>query len=321
MNVMEGIGMLWLWLLLAVAAVLSVLWIVYRMAFYSDKGAWTDPYAISPKGEYQVRREEMVDLISQLERRPFEPVFVTSHDGLRLTGRYYHAADGAPLDIAFHGYRGHAFRDFCGGSCISFQLGHNLLLVDQRAHGDSDGRTISFGAKERLDCLTWIRWANDRFGCPETALFGVSMGAGTVLLASALDLPDNVTCVVADCPYSRAGDVIASVGRGMGVPDFAVKLAAGAAAYIYGGFRLRDADAVEALRHANVPVLLLHGEADRLVPCEMSAVLEAACTAPVRRYTFPDAGHGLSYLVDRERYTKAVTDFLAFAREEKEKNR
>lgn len=81
--------MWWLWLLLAVA--LLVLWIVYRIAFYSDKGAWTDPYAISPEGEYQARREEMLDLISQLEHRPFVPVSVTSHDGLQLTGRYYHA--------------------------------------------------------------------------------------------------------------------------------------------------------------------------------------------------------------------------------------
>lgn len=314
--------MLWLWVVLAVtAAVLLALWVVYRMTFYSDKGTWTDPYAISPEGEYQTRREEMLALIDDLAHRPFEPVSVTSHDGLRLMGRYYHAADGAPLDIAFHGYRGHAFRDFSGGSCLSFEQGHNLLLVDQRAHGDSDGRTICFGTKERLDALTWIRWANERFGCPETALFGVSMGAGTVLLASALDLPDNVTCVVADCSYSRAEDVIAVVGRKMGMSDRLTRLLARGAARVFGGFRLSDADAVKALRHAKVPVLLLHGEADRLVPCEMSAVLEAACAAPVRRYTFPDAGHGLSFLADRERYTKAVVDFLAFAREEKEKNR
>ena len=310
------------WLLgLPAAAVLLLLWMAYRKVFYSDKGGWTDPYAVSPDGEYQIRREEMLALIGELAARPCERVSVTSHDGLRLTGRYYHNADGAPLDIAFHGYRGHALRDFCGGSCISFALGHNLLLVDQRAHGDSEGRTISFGAKERLDCSTWVNWANERFGNPGIALFGVSMGAGTVLLASALDLPENVTCVVADCPYSRAEDVIATVGQGMGLPEFAVRLAARGAARLYGGFSLKDADAVEALRHAKVPVLLLHGEADRLVPCEMSAVLEAACAAPVQRYTFPEAGHGLSCLLDRERYTKAVTDFLEFAQAEKEKMR
>ena len=297
--------------LTAAAAVPAALYAAYRKAFYSDRGPWTDPFAISPTGEYQARKEEMLTLIAALAERPCERVAITSHDGLRLTGRYYHAADGAPLDIAFHGYRGHALRDFCGGSCISFAQGHNLLLVDQRAHGDSEGTTITFGAKEKWDCLDWVLWANERFGCPEIALFGVSMGASTVLLASALELPENVRCVVADCPFSRAEDVIAAVGRGMGLPAAVVRAAARGAARMFGGFSLRDADAVAALRQGKVPVLLLHGESDKLVPCEMSGLLAEACAAPVERYTFPGAGHGLSYLVDRERYTAAVTAFLA----------
>ncbi len=304
-----------LYLLMPAAAVILALWLIYRMTFYSDRGAWTDPYAISPKGEYQARREEMLALIDELAQRPFEQVWLTSHDGLRLTARYYHTADGAPLDIAFHGYRGHALRDFCGGSRISFTLGHNLLLVDQRAHGDSEGRTISFGAVERLDCLRWIQWANERFDCPEIALFGVSMGAGTVLLATALDLPENVLCVVADCPYSRAGDVIAAVSKRMHMPEGLARLLADGAARLFGGFRLRDADAVAALRRARVPVLLLHGEDDRLVPCEMSAELEKNCASPVERHTFPHAGHGLSYLADEVRYTAAVEDFLHRAKQ------
>lgn len=304
-----------MYFLLAAAAVLLVLWLTYRMAFYSDRGAWMDPYAILPKGEYQAHREEMLALIGELAQRPFERVYLTSHDGLRLTARYYHTADGAPLDIAFHGYRGHALRDFCGGSRISFALGHNLLLVEQRAHGESEGRTITFGAKERLDCLSWIRWANERFGCPEIAIFGVSMGAGTVLLATALELPENVLCAVADCSYSRAEDVIAAVGKGMHMPEGLTRLLARGGARVFGGFRLKDADAVEALRHAKVPVLLLHGEDDRLVPCPMSAELEQNCASPVKRCTFPGAGHGLSYLVDTARYTAAVEDFLHTARQ------
>ena len=307
-----------MWLILPAAVVLLVLWMTYRMAFYSPLGDQNNPYRILPNGDYQARKEEMLQLIAALEQRPCQRVSITSHDGLRLTGRYYHTADGAPLDIAFHGYRGHALRDFCGGSCISFALGHNLLLVDQRAHGESGGHTITFGAKERLDCLDWVRWANDRFACPEIALFGVSMGAATVLLASALDLPDNVACVVADSPYSHAEDIIVKTGRQMHLPGALVRLLARCAARVFGGFRLKDASPADALRQARVPVLLLHGEADRLVPCEMSAVLEANCASTAVRHTFPAAGHGLSYLVDRERYMQAVTDFLRLAQKERE---
>ena len=314
--------MVWLTIaLLVIAAVAVALFLTYRMAFYSDRGVWMDPYAIAPKGEYQARREEMLQLIGELAQRPFEQVSTVSHDGLRLTARYYHTADGAPLDIAFHGYRGHALRDFCGGSRISFALNHNLLLVDQRGHGESEGCTISFGVEERLDCLDWIRWANERFDCPEIALFGVSMGAGTVLLATGLELPENVLCAVADCPYSRAADVIAAVGRKKHLPQCLARWLAGGAARVFGGFRLRDADAVAAVRRAKVPVLLLHGEDDRLVPCQMSAELEKNCACTVKRYTFPHAGHGLSYLVDEARYVAAVKDFLHMARQYKDQRK
>ena len=118
-------------------------------------------------------------------------------------------------------------------------------------------------------------------------------------------------CVVADCAYSRGEDIIADVGRNMGIPDGLTRLAARGAARLFGGFRLADASPVDALRQAKVPVLLLHGEEDKLVPCAMSAQLEQHCASPVKRYTFPNAGHGLSYLVDREGYTAAVVDFLA----------
>ena len=160
-----------------------------------------------------------------------------------------------------------------------------------------------------------VMWANERFDCPEIALFGLSMGAGTVLMATALDLPENVLCAVADCPYSRAEDVMAAVGKRMHMPGGLTCLLAGGAARLFGGFRLRDADAVAALRHARVPVLLLHGEDDRLVPCEMSAELEKNCTSPVKRHTCPRAGHGLSYLSDEVRYTAVVEDFLHMAKQ------
>lgn len=307
------------WILLGVLVLLVLLALrkAYQMIFYSPVGDQNDPYHVSEKDSVAVWKENMHALISTLEQRPFEWVSITSRDELRLVGRYYHTADGAPLDIAFHGYRGHAWRDFCGGSQISFELGHNLLMVDQRAHGESEGHTTTFGALERLDCLDWVRWANDRFDCPEISLFGVSMGAATVLLAAGLELPENVRCVVADCPYSKGEDILVTVGRGMGLPAAVVRFAAHASARLFGGFRLSDASPVDALRHAKVPVLLIHGEEDHLVPCEMSALLEKACASMVERHTFPNADHGLSYLVDRPRYTEVVTKFLSRAAAEK----
>lgn len=307
-------------LAIVIVLVFAALWVTYRMAFYSPVGQQNDPYQVPPAEQYLQYYDRTCELIDELKARECEWVSITSRDGLTLTGRYYYTADGAPLDIGFHGYRGTALRDFCGGSRVSFALGHNLLLVDQRAHGQSQGHTTTFGAKERLDCLDWVNWANERFDCPPIALIGVSMGAATVLLAAGLELPDNVKCAVADCPYSDAEEMIVLVGRRkMPLPEGALRLLARGAARIIGGFRLADACPEQAVRRASIPILLLHGEADGLVPCAMSAAVEKACAAPVRRCTFPGADHAISFLVDDEGYTKAVTDFMLWVQQEEKR--
>ena len=78
-----------------------------------------------------------------------------------------------------------------------------------------------------------------------------------------------------------------------------------------GHFRLNAATATQAVRHAKVPILLIHGEDDRFVPCEMSRNIYKNCASPAQLHTFPGAGHGLSYMTDPLRYEAVVTEFLA----------
>ena len=122
----------------------------YRIAFYSPSQDREKTPSITGL-QYEPYREEIRRIFCQLRDRPCEMVTIYSHDGLKLSGRYYHNTDGAPLDIGFHGYRSSCLTDFAGGSEMSFQMGHNLLLVDERAHGKSEGKTISFGIQERRD--------------------------------------------------------------------------------------------------------------------------------------------------------------------------
>ncbi len=96
------------------AAAAAALGVTYKLAFYSRPGH-DEPYRL-PRGEqYLAGRERMLSLIRRLDAVEYEPVYITACDGVRLFGRYYHVRDGAPLQIEFHGYRGSALRDFCGG--------------------------------------------------------------------------------------------------------------------------------------------------------------------------------------------------------------
>lgn len=281
----------------------------YRYAFYApQKGREEIP--VHKGKQFKPYLKEIGDLFQQLYDRPCEWITTESFDRLTLFGRYYHVADGAPLDIAFHGYRSSCLTDFCGGAEISRQLGHNLLLVDQRAHGRSQGRTITFGIKERYDVLSWVNDAVARFGNDtQILLFGISMGASTVLMASDLPLPENVKGIIADCPYSTPAKIIQTVAGKMQIPSWLAELFAWAGAKVYGGFDLRETDAVKAVKSASVPIVLIHGESDGFVPCDMSAEIQRANPKLVRRFTFPGADHGISFLVDTKRYRQLVSDF------------
>lgn len=283
----------------------------YRIAFYSPKNKRDQ--VVTPKDpQYDPYREEMRRIFHQLNDRPCEFVSILSHDGLKLSGRYYHVKDGAPLDIGFHGYRSHPITDFSGGTELSFQMGHNVLLIDERAHGRSEGSTISFGILERMDLLEWVNYAVSRFGNDvRILLYGVSMGGATVLMASELDLPVNVKGIIADCPYAKPLEIILYVGERTAFPNWLIKPFAILSAKIYGGFDLLETDAVRAVKNTKVPVLIIHGEDDRYVPCQMSEPVALANPQMVHRVTFPGAAHGISYLSDTPKYHKLVKEFVS----------
>lgn len=294
-----------------IAIILLISLYTYKVAFYSpldQRNTLDDPL----QGEqYEAVSEHIFRISHIMERIPCEEVTITSFDGCRLFGRYYHVRDGAPLEILFHGYRSCAFRDCSGGHALSRKMGFNALVVDQRAHGRSDGTTISFGIKEHRDCQCWIEYANERFG-EETPIIlsGLSMGAATVLMATGLQLPDNVTCVLADSPYSTPGAIIEKVCEDLHYPVLLCRPFIHLGAWLYGHFKLNSCTAKDAVSRAKVPILLIHGEDDRLVPCSMSSEIAAWSASPVTVHTFPDAGHGLSYMTDPIRYEQVVYDFL-----------
>ena len=293
----------------AAALALALTYIAYRVPFYNPLPHREDIFDIPAGDQYQTRREEMGALIREMDAIPCDEVNIISYDGTPLAARYYHVADGAPLQIEFHGWHGSAIRDFCGGNKLARQMGMNTLVVDQRAHGKSGGTTITFGLRERYDCLAWCRYAVERFPGATITLAGVSMGASTVLMAAGLDLPEEVTGIIADSPYSSPVDIISKVCRDVHLPPGLMLPFIKLGARLFGRFDLAETTAAREVAKAKVAILILHGEDDRFVPCDMSREIYDACPGPRMRVTFPGAGHGISYVIDPEGYRRAVVRF------------
>ena len=301
---------LWLAAALVLAAVLFALHYGYKLAFsYTDP--LKSPLAYEEDDQTRACKAVWDQAIEEFAAVPFEAVSIISHDGLKLTGRYYHNADGAPLEILCHGYKGNAIRDFCGGWQVAKALGHNVLLINQRCHGGSEGHTITFGIQERKDVLNWIRWANGRFGAVPTVISGVSMGAATVLMVSGMELPENVKAVIADCPYDAPSNIIKKVlGQDMGMPVKLVYPLIRFGGMLYGRFNLGADSPLAAVKKTKLPILLIHGDDDRFVPYAMSCNIHAAAPETIEFHTVPGAGHALNFASDPEGYRRIVGDFL-----------
>ncbi len=302
------------WIILALAAVVLVIsYLCFRMAFWVAKKELIGPndFPIPDGPIYEPFRAQMVAWMKEVRALPHKEYTITSHDGLTLYGKYYEYAPGAPLELMFHGYRGNAERDLCGGVQRAFSLGHSALIVDQRASCHSDGNIISFGVNEHRDCLAWLDFAIQTFG-PDVRIIltGISMGATTVLLAAGTKLPENVIGVLADCGFTSAKEIIQLVTKMMKMPPRLSYPFVWLGARVFGHFDLSVSDAPKALAHCSVPVIFFHGEDDDFVPCYMSKANFDSCPSRKRLVTIPGAGHGLSYLVDPEGYLRAMREFF-----------
>ena len=298
-------------LLVVVFVILIISFFVYLKAFKVTKKQKEQKYTL-PLGEnHKKYLNEMKNLICELENIEYEEVSIRSHDGLKLFGRNYHIKDGAPLQIQIHGYSGNPVRDFCGGNKLARESRHNTLVIEQRAHGKSEGSVITFGIKERLDCLSWIKYACDRFGDNQKIILaGVSMGAATVLMASELNLPKNVVGIIADSPYNSVFSIITKVGRDMKVPTFISTLFILIASSLYAHFNIFKASPEKAVKNTKIPILLIHGKSDDFVPYQMSEKIYSFNSTLIEKHLFNGAAHGISYMVDKDKYEKITLKFI-----------
>lgn len=295
-----------------IVLVLLAALVCFIMVFYSGKRKVLGPdeYEIPPGKIYEVFREDMIGWTKQIREMPHENIEIKSYDGLTLRGTYYEYAPDATVELLFHGYRGNAERDLCGGIERCFALGRSAIIIDQRAGGKSDGHVITFGIRERYDCLSWIDYATKRFGKDRKIVIGgVSMGAATVMLAAGENLPENVVCVMADCGYTSAKDIIKKVVKDLKLPLFPIYPLIRLGGRLYGGFDVEETSPMEAVQKARVPIVFIHGDTDNFVPYDMSVKLHEACVSQKKMVTIKGAGHGLAFPVDRAGYVQGLREF------------
>lgn len=244
----------------------------------------------------------------------FESVTITSRDGLKLAGNYLeNDPNSKRIVIAFHGYTSKGMNEYSASTKFYNSIGCNMLIVDERAHGDSEGTYIGFGVLDRWDAVKWIEYAINRFGIDcEIILHGISMGGATVLMASNLGLPKNVKCIIADCAFTSAYDVFSHVLKAWyHMPKFPLLNLTEILSKKKAGFGYNDCSTLDTVSQTDIPILFIHGGKDTFVPTWMSRENYKVCASPKELLIVENAAHGESYFMENERCENAITKFIS----------
>lgn len=247
-----------------------------------------------------------------LETLTYENKTITSYDGLKLSAKYFKNKNSDKIIIMFHGYRSIAENDFAAQAKWYYELGYNVLMVDQRSHGKSEGKYITFGIKERYDVVSWCEYVERNFeNINEIILAGMSMGSTTVLLASALNLPRNVKGVIADCGFTSPKDIMSKVAeRRYGINGKIILPFVNILCRNIAKFDLYEANVPDAMQQNKLPILFIHGQADDFVPSQMSKENFNACRSKKGLVLVDTVNHGLSYFVNKKKVQNEIQKFL-----------
>lgn len=238
---------------------------------------------------------------------------IESDNNLALKARYITQEEKSHTTvIVAHGYMG--FGEQMGEYAeLFYNMGYDVLIPDDRAHGESEGEYIGFGWLDRLDYVKWINEIIQLKGESENIiLFGVSMGASTVMMTSGENLPSQVKLVIADCGYTSVQDELSYQLKEMfNLPSFPLIPLTSAYTKIRAGYSFKEASAVEQLKKNELPLLLIHGDKDDFVPTKFVYPLYEATKGPKELVIFEGANHGMSIIVDKELYTTSIEAFIS----------
>lgn len=301
------------WIVLAI-----IILIMLALVYYLLVGAVIFKFTFAKRGKNSRAYKKNIDKqikdfgvdLCWWEKLKIETITIENREKMKLVGHFFDNNSDKTI-IVVHGY---------GGTYLEMQpycqffkaKNFNVLAVDNRAHGESEGRCLGFGWYDRLDILDWIEYINQKNSNQKIVLFGVSMGATAVCCACGENLPSNVVCAISDCAFANGGKQIKQVvSKNFKIGKPFIKHFTSYLKRIY-AFDMTQVDAVKQVKDTKIPILFIHGKDDDFVPVQNLYDLYNATPEGLRdKLVVDDAGHCQSYMVAGVMYERKLNNFFA----------
>ncbi len=231
---------------------------------------------------------------------PYQEIELLTTDGLRLSAWYTPPQNGALILLA-HGYGDRRSEEFYA---LFTSHGYGVLAWDFRGHGASSGETVTLGYFETLDVEAALEYALAQSSVEHIGAWGASMGAATLIRATALH--PEIEALVADSPFPSLEDELA-----LRVPIPFINPLIRFFAERETGLQLDSIRPIDEIGQiAPRPVFLIQGLGDRMVPPDSAQRLFATAGEPRYLWTEPGVPHLNMYTYYRSQYTERVLDFF-----------
>lgn len=190
--------------------------------------------------------------------------------------------------------------------------GYHVIVPDLRCQGESEGDFIGMGWTDHYDCELWIQYILQQDADAQIVIHGQSMGAATALIMTGdAELPSNVVAVISDCAYTDAYAMFGEkITEWFDLPAFPLVDSACLMLRVRGGYNLKDASAINAVKKSNTPTLFIHGDADAMISVQMSKDLYEAANCRKELLIVEGAGHAQAMDKDPDLYYDTIKTFL-----------
>lgn len=304
--------MVWLYILLAFLFLLLghfvAIFIVFKKFFHKvsmkaiDKSvirtSYSAPYA-----------DEMMQIRRELEAFPHEKPHILSFDGLRLTADYF-ANNSIKTIIMVHGLHTCAFNNF--GYQIKYFLkhGYNVLAINQRAHVGSQGKYSTYGQKESLDVLSWVKYVEQDKNIKDIYLYGISMGATSIALASMYLSSTRVRYLILESIFTSVDALFEHIYKSQHVPAFLFRHTVRLYAHVFAGIKWHDKTTVDVLKNNKVPSIFVTGTKDIIAIESFFEDNYNNCFSNKHKIIVEGAAHALCALKAKEEYLDQIQNII-----------